>query len=227
GFATPILLSTGENRPISLFTYLLLLNIGLAWVASRKRWSSLTIVTVVLTAFYQWGWVIKFLDVNQLSLAMGIFLTFGVTGFAAIVFGRRSGGGPLDATLNRVGLATASMPLLFAVYLSAVPAYGAKVGLLFGFLLLLDAALLAVAIGRRDDLPHAIGGAATLAVFAIWLSLSYAGRSYTTVVAVASAFVVFFAVAPAIAKRLGRPFEGVGVQAVLAAPTLLFVFVVI
>ncbi len=30
GFATPALLSTGENRPIPLFAYLLLLNIGLA-----------------------------------------------------------------------------------------------------------------------------------------------------------------------------------------------------
>src|SRR4029077_2369316 len=30
GFATPALLSTGENRPIPLFLYLLLLNVGLA-----------------------------------------------------------------------------------------------------------------------------------------------------------------------------------------------------
>ena len=37
GFATPALLSTGENKPIVLFTYLLLLNIGLAWVAMTKR----------------------------------------------------------------------------------------------------------------------------------------------------------------------------------------------
>ena len=37
GFATPVLLSTGENRPIPLFAYLLLLNVGLAWVAYRKR----------------------------------------------------------------------------------------------------------------------------------------------------------------------------------------------
>ena len=33
GFATPALLSTGENRPIPLFAYLVLLNVGLAWVA--------------------------------------------------------------------------------------------------------------------------------------------------------------------------------------------------
>ncbi|HYK88989.1 MAG TPA: DUF2339 domain-containing protein, partial [Acidobacteriota bacterium] len=33
GFATPVLLSTGENKPIPLFSYLLLLNAGLAWVS--------------------------------------------------------------------------------------------------------------------------------------------------------------------------------------------------
>ena len=38
GFATPALLSSGENRPVGLFSYLLLLNAGLAWVAYRKRW---------------------------------------------------------------------------------------------------------------------------------------------------------------------------------------------
>ena len=45
GFATPALLSTGENRPIPLFLYLLLLNVGLAWVAVHKKWPVLTIVT--------------------------------------------------------------------------------------------------------------------------------------------------------------------------------------
>ena len=36
GFATPALLSTGQNRPVPLFTYLLLLNAGLAWVAYQE-----------------------------------------------------------------------------------------------------------------------------------------------------------------------------------------------
>ena len=55
GFATPALLSTGENRPIPLFAYLLLLNAGLAWVAFKKGWPQLTILTLILTAIYQWG----------------------------------------------------------------------------------------------------------------------------------------------------------------------------
>ena len=49
GFATPALLSTSENRPIALFGYLLLLNAGLAWVAYRKRWPHLTVLSAVFT----------------------------------------------------------------------------------------------------------------------------------------------------------------------------------
>ena len=49
------------------------------------------------------------------------------------------------------------MPLLFAFYLAAVPAYGARPELLFGFLFLIDAGLLAIAIARRQELLHAVG----------------------------------------------------------------------
>ena len=37
------LLSTGEDHPIGLFGYLLLLNAGLAWVAYRKSWPVLSV----------------------------------------------------------------------------------------------------------------------------------------------------------------------------------------
>ena len=228
GFATPALLSTGENRPISLFTYLLLLNIGLAWVASRKRWSVLTICTLVFTTLYQWGWVVSYLSTGQLPLAMGIFAVFAVTGFVSFAFARRgSASSPLNHTLERTGLAAATMPLVFTIYLAAVPAYGASAGLLFGFMLLIDAGLLAVAIARDDELPHAIGAIATLAVFAIWLSVSYSSSAWTTAVASVAASVVLFVVAPMVAERLRHHFTGVGAAAVYAAPTLLFVFTVI
>jgi uncharacterized membrane protein len=228
GFATPALLSTGENRPIPLFTYLLLLNIGLAWVASRKRWSVLTICTLGFTTLYQWGWVIRFLSEGQLPLAMGIFTVFAVTGFISFAFARRgSASSPLNRTLERTGLAAATMPLVFAIYLAAVPAYGARAGLLFGFMLLIDVGLLAVAIARDDELPHAIGAMATLAVFAIWLGVSYSSSAWTTAVASVAASVVLFVAAPMVAEWLGHRFSDVGAFAVYAAPTLLFVFTVI
>ena len=66
GFATPALLSTGEDRPIGLFSYLLLLNAGLAWVAYKKRWPHLTIVSALFTAIYQWAWVLKFVHAGSM-----------------------------------------------------------------------------------------------------------------------------------------------------------------
>ena len=62
GFVTPALLSMGRERPIPLFTYLLVLNAGLAWVAFKKGWPLLTILTLILTAVYQWIRVVSYLD---------------------------------------------------------------------------------------------------------------------------------------------------------------------
>jgi uncharacterized membrane protein len=229
GFATPALLSTGENRPIPLFTYLLMLNLGLAWVASRKKWPVLSVLTLVLTAIYQWGWVVRFLTVSQLSLAMGIFLIFAIASFVALTLGR-AGDTPMDVALERTGLGASAMPLVFAIYLAAVPAYGARAGMLFGFLLMIDAALLAVSLGRRqgaDHRLHAVGAGATLLVFAIWLAVSYASSAWITVTLFTAAFGAFYALAPMAAALAGRPLTGVGARAVYAAPILLFVFPVI
>src|SRR5206468_9862899 len=123
----------------SLFTYLLLLNVGLAWVAYNKRWPVLATLTLVFTTIYQWGWVGQFLTADQLPLAMGIFIVFAVMGFVGLVFGApKSDDSDGGATLGRTGLVAAVMPLFFAAYLAAVPEYGARPALLFGFLLIVD-----------------------------------------------------------------------------------------
>jgi uncharacterized membrane protein len=227
GFATPALLSTGENRPIPLFVYLLLLNVGLAWVAVRKKWPVLTILTLVLTTGYQWGWVVTFLSSSDLTLGMGVFLVFSVTSFVALTLGRADRGGAMDLTLERSGLAASAMPLAFAIFLAAVPRYGVHTGLLFGFLLLIVVGLSAVAVARRDDRLHVIGATATVLVFAIWLATSYATSGWRTVVALTVVFATFYALAPLVADRLRRPFSRLGSRAAYAAPVLLFVFPVI
>src|SRR5439155_15334 len=204
GFATPALLSTGENRPIPLFVYLLLLNVGLAWVAVRKKWPVLTVLTLALTTSYQWAWVVTFLSSSDLTLGMGIFLVFSVTSFIALTLGRADRGGAMDLALERSGLAASAMPLAFAIFLAAVPRYGVHTGLLFGFLLLIVAGLSAVAVARDYDRLHAIGALATVLVFAIWLATSYSTSGWRFVAA-------FFAVAAEaswsathlVAERLG------------------------
>lgn len=227
GFATPVLLSTGQNQPIPLFAYLMLLNVGLAWVAYRQTWPLLTALTLALTTVYQWGWVWQYLSANQLTLAMGIFLVFPLASFAGLVVARRrpatGDGAQADEMFERTAIVAAAMPLLFAVYLSTVPAYGERPWLLFGFLLLIDAGLLAIAIARGQGILHAAGAAATLLVAGAWVALSYTPAGMVPALVFCAIFVMFYALAPAVAARLGGVLEGAGADAVLAAPLLLAV----
>ena len=225
GFATPALLSTGENRPIPLFAYLMLLNIGLAWVAYRQVWPLLTALTVVFTAIYQWIWVVKFLDAGSLPLGMGIFAVFPLAALAGLAIARgrvlSSESASADSAFEYTAISAAAMPLLFTVYLSTVPAYGNRPWLLFGFLLLVDAGLFAVAIARSRVLLHVGGAMTTLVVMACWLAFSFAPGAYAPALAFSASFVLFFIGSPLAARLVGRPLQKNPAE--LAAPLLLFV----
>ena len=229
GFSTPILLSTGENRPIPLFAYLLLLNIGLAWVAYKKTWPILTALTLLFTTIYQWGWVLRFLrDASDVSLAMAIFIVFPLVTFAGVVLSRRPRLGDAKDGADRIfestSLIAAIVPVIFGVYLAAVPAYGARATLLFGFLLLIDAGLLAIAIARRQPVLHTVGALSTLVVVGVWLAVSYVTGARLTILGFTAAFVLLYLGAPLIAARFGRALDAEGRIAEYAAPLLLFVF---
>ena len=111
GFAPTPSCRRRDRRSVS---FTLMLNVGLAWVASRKKWPGVMVLTLALTAVYQWGWVFKFLSASQLPLAMGIFLIFGIAAFAALTIGG-DGDTPLDVALERTGLGASAMPLVFAI----------------------------------------------------------------------------------------------------------------
>jgi hypothetical protein len=240
GFATPILLSTGENQPVPLFAYLLLLNVGLAWVAYRKRWTSVTWLSLIFTTIYQWGWVFTFLDASQLPLAMGIFLIFPLAAVGGLLIRRRgdaAGGDDADRSFERGALISAALPAIFAVYLAAVPEYGARPGLLFGFVLLLDIGLFAIALARREAILHGVAGLTTVLTMAIWMALSYQPGAWTIVLPFVATFVVFFMMAPAI-EGVVRPDlkvrpsmdqvrPSISKDAALTAGVLLFVFPVL
>lgn len=228
GFATPALLSTGENRPIPLFAYLVLLNVGLAWVAYKKVWPSLTILSVILTTIYQWGWADRFLTGSELPTALGIFALFPVVSMSALLFGRRNRAvsGDAEVRFAQSTAMSAALPLAFAAYLAAVPEYGAQPALLFGFLLLIDVGLFAVSIALDRMVLHFLGALATIVVWAVWLSRSYSEASRGVAIAFVAAFVALYLLVPAIARRLSRPMSD-GARAIYAAPALLFVFAVI
>ena len=226
GFATPTLLSTGEDRPVGLFSYLLLLNAGLAWVAYRKRWPVLAVLTLIFTTGYQWLWVSEFLTASKLPLAIGIFLVFPLLSVVSFWLGRSEA--PGSRTFEKTAAISAALPLVFAIYAAAVPAYGARASLLFFFLLCVDLGLLIIAASRRGpEILHLTGGIATAFVFLVWSAMSWRHANWPSILPWIAAFVLIYASVPEILRRLGRDFNWHGRHAVIAAPALLFMFAVL
>jgi hypothetical protein len=223
GFATPALLSTGEDRPIGLFSYLLLLNAGIAWVAYRKRWPHLTTACAVLTALYQWGWVFKFMRPDRVPLAMGVFLLFPVVSYFSLALGERRDLGGNRSMFEMSTMGSVVLPLVFALFLAGNASYGYHYGLLFGFLFLIDAGLAVIAAKRGPEWLHLFAGILTVAVFCIWLAASYRHEAWPALLGIVSLFILLYLAA----DWIGSGFQAEGRKAVLTAPLLLIVFPVL
>ena len=82
------------------------------------------------------------------------------------------------------------------------PQFRDHYALLFGWMLLIDVGLLAMAIARsRSEMLHAIGAATTLLVFVVWMAVSYLPGAVLPVIGFVALFVALYLVAPAIARR--------------------------
>ena len=133
GFATPIMLSTGSDRPIALFSYLLLLDVALLVVARHRGWTLLTALSLLASAGYQAYWILAMMGPDRLLLGMGIALAFA----ALFVFGPRelppateasaAGAGQgstrsasrAETPLWTIRVAGMFLPFLFAFYFGA------------------------------------------------------------------------------------------------------------
>ena len=71
GFLTPIIVSTGENLPIQLFTYVLILGIGAMLCAYYRKWRVVNAVSFVGTFLLYIGWFEKFY-LPEMRIAEGV-----------------------------------------------------------------------------------------------------------------------------------------------------------
>src|SRR6266566_6511249 len=76
GFLTPLLLSTGTDRPIGLFGYVLLLDTGLLYLARRRRWPVLVLLSLAGTAFYPTPCIWTRMGPDRLLLGLAILGAF-------------------------------------------------------------------------------------------------------------------------------------------------------
>ncbi|PKN39347.1 MAG: hypothetical protein CVU62_03900 [Deltaproteobacteria bacterium HGW-Deltaproteobacteria-2] len=76
GFLTPIMLSTGQNQPMTLFGYILLLDMGTLLLMRFRQWPSLVVASLFGTALLYFGWHSEFYNDAQKWLAFGVILMF-------------------------------------------------------------------------------------------------------------------------------------------------------
>ncbi len=96
GFSTPLLLSTGENHEVALFTYLLLLDAVVLILVALKPWSRLLCGAFLGTVFFFVAWSLQYYAQSEFGTT-AFFLSIFFLIFASaprLVQLREEGGGP-------------------------------------------------------------------------------------------------------------------------------------
>ena len=81
GFLTPVLLSTGQNRELELFSYVALLDLASLVLVAFKPWRRLLVLSFIGTLLLYIGWYATFYSHHQLRLTFA-FATFFFAIFA-------------------------------------------------------------------------------------------------------------------------------------------------
>ena len=203
GFLTPLLLSSGANRPFGLFGYLLVLDGGFLVVAYRRRWGGLALFALAGTLLLEALWVGSRMEPGQLAIGLG------ATGLFAVLFLASGARAPADGPRPLAWIVTQAaailLPHAFALYFALDARLGQHLYPVAILLLLLELAALYVAARAGEDrslafLPTA-AGAGTLAVVASWLGRA---RPTTALAWEAAAITVALALPPVVRALRGR-----------------------
>ena len=76
GFSTPALLSTGQNKELQLFSYVVLLDLATLALLVIKPWRRLLLLSYLGTLLLYVGWYSTFYDRTQLRLTLGFATLF-------------------------------------------------------------------------------------------------------------------------------------------------------
>ncbi|MBV9463810.1 MAG: DUF2339 domain-containing protein, partial [Verrucomicrobiae bacterium] len=219
GFLTPPLLSTGVDRPLGLFSYIALLDIGLIAVALRQRWTLLLPLGALATIVMEWGWVAKFFEVAKLPIAMGVYLGFSALFLAVFGAAHRmrvaapgAGDPPLSSAPGVLASAViaAFSALAFAGYLLIHPykEIALEPWKLFSFVFFADLAFVAMAWLQEDARPaHIAGGIASFAILAGWTVAFLTPELMNWALGFYLLFTILHAVFPIVLSRL-KPRDG-------------------
>jgi hypothetical protein len=209
GFLTPVLLSTGQDRPLGLFVYIALLDIGLLAVAQRQRWNALPILGAVGTALMQIAWVAtffipeKYFAGNKVFVVMIVFVGFQALFFAAAAWAKRTG--EISRELSVSALALGVVAMLSAFCLLSFQTIGQRPALLFSYAFVVDLGLLALTLlENKLVIIEALTGLASFIFLGVWTAAYLTTGHIYVALAFYFVFTLFHAAAPLVLQRLRK-----------------------
>jgi uncharacterized membrane protein len=163
GLATPVLLSSGVDRPLAFFSYLAVLAAGFLHVAERRAWPSVTAVALVGTTMLELAWYANWIAPEKISIAVAAFAVLGAIFLGHAVQTRR-----VEVPLmHQAALAGALVPLGFAILLAAETRFADRWAITTAFLFVVDLGLVATAVAW--GIPVLVGAAAAATGLVAWL----------------------------------------------------------
>jgi uncharacterized membrane protein len=103
GFSTPVLLSTGQNREVALFTYVAILDIATLVLVAFRPWRRLLVMSYVGTLILYLGWYWTFYNRGPLELTLAYAsLFFAIFAIAPLITLQPDGEHPILAAIPAV-----------------------------------------------------------------------------------------------------------------------------
>jgi uncharacterized membrane protein len=103
GFTTPILLRTGQNREVALFTYVAILDVATLVLVTFKPWRRLLVMSYAGTLVLYLGWYWTFYNRSQLTLTLSYAtLFFAIFAIAPLITLQPDGEHPILAAIPAV-----------------------------------------------------------------------------------------------------------------------------
>ncbi|MGK0187811.1 MAG: putative membrane protein [Verrucomicrobiales bacterium] len=167
GFLTPILLSTGSDHSLALFTYIAVLDIGLAAIAIKQRWKHLVALAATATLLTQIGWVMAHFTADKALVAMVIFIGFQILFCLILWWNNRST--PKEKWTLGSAVALSVTAMLFSLFLFAFDQLTTRPWIVLSYVFVVDLILLAIPfIARGYRLIVEAAAALTFCVLAVF-----------------------------------------------------------
>ncbi len=209
GFLTPLAVSTGQDRPLALFGYIALLDLGLMAVVLKRPWRFLMPLAAAGTFVMQVGWWVKFFGLGNyadgsltlvpMGIELGFLLLFGV-----LAWTRRK-----EASLERLPFCDAALILgasaiAFAGFALHWQGVGLRPWLTFGYVAVVEILVFLIAwrTPARAWVSSVVGVVAFL-LLGMWSVFYLTPERLTTGLVLYVAFGLLGVLAPLLWNRYG------------------------